>query len=846
MNIPRRSLSAWGRLPIWGGALFLLSGASAISQQYHLIDVTPTSIVPAGRLTAATRGRQVGGGPISDPAAYLFTGNSITSVSLTPFGYWAASALAISSDGQQQCGWGTGFALSNEARAVMWSSSAASFVELGASGYPFSYCTGIDNSVQVGFARNSYALATAQHAYLWRGSVFTAVDLHPATVTPFSRANAIRGNDQVGYISNVAYSHEDQPGFHTTSRAYRWSGTAASAVSLHPAGFDASEAIATNGTQQGGWGYLAGSATPEHALIWTGAAASVTDLHPAGFTTSRVNALSTTMQAGEGWVGTPFAAGSVRHALAWSGTNGSVVDLNAFLPAGYTHALATGIDEDGNVVGYAYNDTSSAGHGAFAPGDSIALIFAPGPGPAVQLSSVVADPAPVAPGTIDQMGVSPGTVVNITVNLSAPAPAGGTALTFRSTNLNLAATPASLVIPEGASSATFPLPTFMSVAYRTSVETRIYATDGGNSKFASVVVTPVVTPASISAPAVEGGFATTGTVTLKVPAQGTGAVVSLASGNPALVVLPATVTVAKNFTTATFPVSTTAVAAATSVPFTATFNGVTVSGSVSLSPAPALTLTSLNVPSVVGGKTTTGSVTLNTFPRAAAGAVVSLVSSDAGTLPVPATVTVPQGATVVNFPIVSKSTSTLKTVTVTATLNGSTATTVVTVNPTPTVTISQADFALDTMLLKIHADTSYLADSVLTFGVDGGGPIGTLQFELGTFKASMVLATAPRTVTVWNSNGGQATLKVTVTGAGGGGGGGGGTATYKISVSKNGKGSVTASPAAASYAPGTVVTLTATPDPGSPWVGWGGACSGTAATCTLTMNSDLSVTANFR
>ena len=47
-------------------------------------------------------------------------------------------------------------------------------------------------------------------------------------------------------------------------------------------------------------------------------------------------------------------------------------------------------------------------------------------------------------------------------------------------------------------------------------------------------------------------------------------------------------------------------------------------------------------------------------------------------------------------------------------------------------------------------------------------------------------------------------------------------------------------------AAGIAVTLTATPDPGAPWVGWGGACSGIAVTCTVTMNSDLSLTANFR
>jgi hypothetical protein len=72
------------------------------------------------------------------------------------------------------------------------------------------------------------------------------------------------------------------------------------------------------------------------------------------------------------------------------------------------------------------------------------------------------------------------------------------------------------------------------------------------------------------------------------------------------------------------------------------------------------------------------------------------------------------------------------------------------------------------------------------------------------------------------------------------------TTTFKISIGKNGKGTVTTSPTGTSFLIGTVVTLTATPDPGQPWVGWGGACSGTATTCSLTMNSDKSVTANFR
>ena len=77
-------------------------------------------------------------------------------------------------------------------------------------------------------------------------------------------------------------------------------------------------------------------------------------------------------------------------------------------------------------------------------------------------------------------------------------------------------------------------------------------------------------------------------------------------------------------------------------------------------------------------------------------------------------------------------------------------------------------------------------------------------------------------------------------------GGGGAVTSYKISISKNGKGTVTSNPSAASYASGTVVTLTAVPDAGQPWIGWAGDCMGIATTCTLTMNADKSVTANFR
>ena len=77
---------------------------------------------------------------------------------------------------------------------------------------------------------------------------------------------------------------------------------------------------------------------------------------------------------------------------------------------------------------------------------------------------------------------------------------------------------------------------------------------------------------------------------------------------------------------------------------------------------------------------------------------------------------------------------------------------------------------------------------------------------------------------------------------------------YTLSVGKGGNGSGTVDSASGrifcgpdcsdTYLTGETETLSARPDPGSIFTGWSGACSGTG-TCTVTMNSSQSVTANF-
>jgi hypothetical protein len=70
---------------------------------------------------------------------------------------------------------------------------------------------------------------------------------------------------------------------------------------------------------------------------------------------------------------------------------------------------------------------------------------------------------------------------------------------------------------------------------------------------------------------------------------------------------------------------------------------------------------------------------------------------------------------------------------------------------------------------------------------------------------------------------------------------------YVLTIAKNGSGSGTVSsdPAGPNFAPGTVVTLTATPKATSTFAGWSGGCTGTSSTCQATMNNNVSVTATF-
>jgi hypothetical protein len=143
------------------------------------------------------------------------------------------------------------------------------------------------------------------HALLWLGAPDTVIDLHPAAYF-YSYASGISGDQIVGT------GHA----FDSTNHALLWEGMPLLApVSLHPAGYTQSFGAATNGSKQVGFGMRSGT-SQYHALVWSGTAASAVDLHP--FVGSRwVNSYAVAIDDGGNVAGFVEDANDVTHAFTW-------------------------------------------------------------------------------------------------------------------------------------------------------------------------------------------------------------------------------------------------------------------------------------------------------------------------------------------------------------------------------------------------------------------------------------------------------------------------------------------------------------------------------------------------
>jgi len=210
----------------------------------------------------------------------------------------------------------------------------------------------------------------------------------------------------------------------------------------------------------------------------------------------------------------------------------------------------------------------------------------------VAMAAVLALPAgALAEGSISALSVDPssvrgGATSTGTVTLAFPDPADTKVLLF-SGDTSVATVPASVIVPAGAQTATFPIAT-NAAAPPTIVQ--ITAWTGNTPRSANLSVNaaqpagPSLTAVSVVPTTLTGGSPATGTITFTGATDG--ANVQLSSSNSALVQVPAERVVNQGKASAAFPVTTKPVSANTTVTITAKWFDITRTTTITLTPGP--------------------------------------------------------------------------------------------------------------------------------------------------------------------------------------------------------------------------------------------------------------------
>jgi len=241
----------------------------------------------------------------------------------------------------------------------------------------------------------------------------------------------------------------------------------------------------------------------------------------------------------------------------------------------------------------------------------------------------------LAPTTATVIRSMPGT---LTVGIPFAAGAGGVTLNLVSSVPSVASVPATVTIPEGASSAQ------VNVSALADGSTTVTASQTGYlSKSSTMTVIPPPTIAmSTSAGLIGVGRSATVTVSISNAAGAGGQVIGLTSTDPAVIAVPASITIPEGAKTATLSVSGGSIGTAT---ISGTANGF-VTGTVSIT----VRAVSVNLPAalLVSPSLSRDLPILLSDPAPAGGLAVSLSSSDTAVATVTASVTIPEGQTTAN------------------------------------------------------------------------------------------------------------------------------------------------------------------------------------------------------
>jgi hypothetical protein len=368
-----------------------------------------------------------------------------------------------------------------------------------------------------------------------------------------------------------------------------------------------------------------------------------------------------------------------------------------------------------------------------------------------------------------------GPAVQGTVTLNGAAPAGGAVVPLAANYPERLSVPPSVTVPAGATSATFTVTAGPTAVNGASV---IVSGEYGGVTLGDIIWIYPETPAlelngfSVSTTTPSPGTTVQGTVTIQFPATAGGALVMLGSTNPALAAVPSSVTIPQGASSATFPITTQPVTTKTSVTILASRSW-TLRQTLELLAPGALADLTLNPTTVTGGNPSTGTITL-TSAAPAGGVPVALSSHDTTVATVPASVTVPAGATSTTFTVTTKVVCCQGHWSIiSASSGGITRQQTINVNPgsvnppppppgTDSVSIQRAEYTVSSKSLRVEATSTKSTATLKVYVSSTDVLIGTLSNKGGgQYSGQFTWATNPQTIVVRSSLGGSATRSVT-------------------------------------------------------------------------------------
>jgi hypothetical protein len=549
------------------------------------------------------------------------------------------------------------------------------------------------------------------------------------------------------------------------------------------------------------------------------------------------------------------------------------VNLTAPAPAG--HVLVN-LSSNNPAISLPADVTVSAGStsglfsfGALPVQVATAATIAATYGPSSASANVTVNPSTnvwVTSLSVNPTTVAAGTSSTATVVINAPAPSGGASVQLSS--MSPASVPSTVIVPAGATSATFAVST-SSVGATT--QAKLWAVL--NTTWGAVLTVtpgsgggaPTLSSLSLSPTSVTGGGTSQGTVALTAAAPSGGSVVTLASSNAAAATVPASVTVPAGSTSRTFTVTTQAVSSSTSSVITGTLGvsrGATLAVNAGSSTPVAPTLVNPG-----NGATVALPVTLD-WSDVSGAASYQVQVDDSSSISSPYVVN--QTVTTSQHTLTtlatrqywwrvrgrnSAGTAGAWSAVRSFTLQGT----------TPPVTLSS--IALSPT--SVTGGTAAQGTATLSGAAPSGGAAVTLTSNAGaatvpasvtvaagstsaTFSVGTAAVSSSTSVTISGAHGGTTrTASLTVNPAATGG-----TATLTVTASGRSGERITSSPAGvsvsvgstgtASFATGTSITLTVSNGRDAIW---SGACSSSGSkrrSCTFTLSANASVTANVQ